>query len=62
MTRRTSSRRGHGGLPGERGVSCVWGKEKEENKCVKKILVSMCGNVLFMKKMCANKSMEVSYV
>jgi len=51
--RGTNSRRGHGGLPRERGISCVEGNGKEENECVRKILVLMCGNVLFMKKMCA---------
>jgi len=42
----------------ERGVSCIFGKEKEENECVRKKLILMCGKVLFMGKMCANKSME----
>jgi hypothetical protein len=37
-----------------------WGKEKEKNRSVRKILVLKYGNVLFMKKMCANKSMEGS--
>jgi len=36
-----------------RGVSCVGGRGKEENECVKKILVLMCGKMLFMKNMCA---------
>jgi hypothetical protein len=27
-----------------------WGKGKEENECVRKRLVLMCGKVLFMKK------------
>jgi hypothetical protein len=39
-----------------------WGKKKEENESVKKILLFMCGKVLFTKKMCANKSMEGSCV
>jgi hypothetical protein len=47
---------------GERGISCVLGKKKEENESVRKILVLMCGKVLFMKKMCANKNMEGSCV
>jgi hypothetical protein len=47
-------------LTKERGVSYVLGKEKEENECVRKRLVLMCGEVLFMKKMCANKNMEGS--
>jgi len=29
--RRTSSRRGHGGLPREEGVSCVWGRKKRRS-------------------------------
>jgi hypothetical protein len=32
-----------------------WGKEKEENESVRKRLILMCGKVLFMEKMCANK-------
>jgi hypothetical protein len=35
-----------------------WGKEKEKNGSVRKRLVLKYGKVLFMKKMCANKSME----
>jgi len=42
-TRRISSRKGHGGLPRERGVSCVGGRGKEENECVRKRLVLICG-------------------
>jgi hypothetical protein len=49
-------------LTKERGISCVLGKEKEENECVRKILVLMCEKVLFMENMCANKSMEGSCV
>jgi len=52
-TRGTSSRKGHGSLPGEKGVSCIGGRGKEKNECVGKRLVLMCGKVLFMKKMCA---------
>jgi len=52
-TRGTSSRRGHGGLRRERGVFCVGERGKEENECVRKRLVLMCGKELFMKKMCA---------
>jgi hypothetical protein len=59
-TRRTSSRRGHGGLPKGEGSILRFGKEKEENECVRKRLILMCGKVLFMGKMCANKSMERS--
>ncbi len=49
-------------LTKEGGVSYVFGKEKEENESVRKILVIMCGRLLFIKKMCANKSMEGSCV
>jgi hypothetical protein len=44
---------------GEKEVFCVCGKEKEENENVRKRLLFTCGNVLFMGKMCANKSKEV---
>jgi len=38
-----------------------WTRGKEENLCVRKILVLMCGKVLFMKKMCArNKHGRIS--
>ncbi len=47
---------------GKRGVSYVLGKEKEENENVRKKLVLMCGKVLFIEKMCANKNMEGSCV
>jgi len=60
-TRGTSSKKGHGGLPRERRVSCVGGRGKEEKECVRKRLVIMCGKVLFMKKMCArNKHGRIS--
>jgi len=59
--RGTNSKKGHGGLPKERGVSCVGGRGKEENECVKERLVLMCGKVLFMKNMCArNKHGRIS--
>ncbi len=48
----TSSRKGHGSLPMEIRVSCVGGRGKEENEFVRKILVIMCGKVLFMENMC----------
>jgi len=51
-TRGTSLKRGHGGLPRKKGVFCVGGRGKEENECVRKRLVIMCGKV-FIKKMCA---------
>ncbi len=44
---------GHGGLLRERILSCVGGRGKEENECVRKRLVLTCAKVLFMKKMCA---------
>jgi hypothetical protein len=48
---------------GERGVSCVLWKEKEEKESMEKRLVFMWEKVLFMKrKICANKSMEGSCV
>jgi hypothetical protein len=37
-------------LTKERRVSCVLGKEKEENESVRKRLVLMCGRLLFIKK------------
>jgi len=52
-TRETSSRKGHGCLPKEKRISCVGGRGKEENECVRKRFVLMCGKVLFMEKMCA---------
>jgi hypothetical protein len=57
-TRRTSSRRGHGGLPKVEGSILCFGKEKEEKECVRNRLILMCGKVLFMGKTCVNKSME----
>jgi hypothetical protein len=35
-----------------------WGKENEENECVRKRLIFMCAKVLFMKKMCARNKQE----
>jgi hypothetical protein len=62
-TRRASSRTGLGGVPRrKRNILCFWEKKKEENESVRNILVLMCGRVLFMKKMCANKNMEGSCV
>jgi hypothetical protein len=48
-TRETSLRKGHGGLPKERGISCVGRRGKEENECVRKILVLMCARVVHGK-------------
>jgi hypothetical protein len=51
---RTSSRKGHGGLPREREIFWGWGKEKgRKGMCGKKKLILMCGKVLFMRDMCA---------
>jgi hypothetical protein len=45
---------------GERSA-LSWKRGKEENECVKKRLVLMCGKVLFMEKMCAkNKHGRIS--
>jgi hypothetical protein len=44
---------GHGSLPREIGICYVGGRRREENECVKKRLVLMCGRVLFIKRMCA---------
>ncbi len=50
------------GTKGKEEYLVFWGKEKEKNGSVGKRLVLKYGKVLFMKKMCANKSMEGSYV
>jgi hypothetical protein len=48
-------------LAGNRGVCCVGGRRREENECVRKRLVLMCGRVLFKKRMCArNKHGRIS--
>ncbi len=55
-TKKTSSRRGHEKLEEIRElyIMCfLW--EEEENECVREELVVMCEEMLFMKKMCANK-------
>jgi hypothetical protein len=52
---------GHGCLLREIWVCCVGGRRREENECVRKRLVLMCGRVLFIKKMCArNKHGRIS--
>jgi hypothetical protein len=43
---------GHGGLPRETFLVCVWGEEKRGGGGVRKELVLMCGEV-FMGKVCA---------
>jgi len=56
-TRGTSSRKGHGGLPKERGVSCVGKKKKKKiNRGGKDCF--LCGKKLFMEKMGARKKNE----
>jgi hypothetical protein len=50
------------GAKGEGEYLVFWGKAKEKNGSVRKRLVFKYGKVLFMKKMCANKSMEGSCV
>jgi hypothetical protein len=58
-TRRTSSKRGHGRLTKRGVVYCVFFRgKKEENECVRGKLVLMCGRMLYMEKMCANKEHE----
>jgi hypothetical protein len=46
----------------KRNILCFEGKNKRENGSVRKRLVLKYGKMLFMKKMCANKSMEGSCV
>jgi hypothetical protein len=58
----SSSRRGLGGVPRGRRVSCFLGESKGENGGLRKRLILKYGKVLFMEKMCANKSMEGSCV
>jgi hypothetical protein len=41
---------------------CFGGKRKKENESMRRRFIFMCGKVLFMRKMCANKSMEGSCV
>jgi hypothetical protein len=49
---------GHGGLPREKGVCCVGGRRREENECVRKILV-LCVEGCCSKKRCVQEiSME----
>jgi hypothetical protein len=49
------------GTKGERSI-LFFGESKRENGGVRKRLVLKYGKVLFMEKMCANKSMEGSCV
>ncbi len=50
------------GTKGEKEYLVFWGKAKEKNGNVRKKLILKYGMVLFMKKMCVNKSMEGSCV
>jgi hypothetical protein len=51
-TRETSSRKGHGDLQKKKGIFCVGRRGKEENECVRKILVLMCARVVHGKDVC----------
>jgi hypothetical protein len=62
LDKEASSRRGLGRVPTRKNVSCVLGKRKGKNGSVRKKLILKYGKVFFMKKMCANKSMEGSCV
>jgi hypothetical protein len=62
LDKESKLKEGLGGVPRkESSILCFRGKN-EENESVRKRLVFMCGKVLFMKKMCANKNMEGSCV
>jgi hypothetical protein len=50
------------GTKGEEEHFVFGEKTKENNGSVRRRLIFKYGKVLFMKKMCANKSMEGSYV
>jgi hypothetical protein len=63
LDKEASSRRGSWrGTKGEEEYLVFWGKAKEKNGVVKKRLVLKYGKVLFMEKICVNKSMEGSCV
>jgi hypothetical protein len=63
LDKESKFKEGLGGVPRrERSILCVEGKKKKENESVRRKLILMYGKVLFMKKMCANKSMEGSCV
>jgi hypothetical protein len=51
-TRRTSSRRGHRGLPKGEGSILRFGKEKEENECEKEINSYVWKGVVHGKDVC----------
>jgi hypothetical protein len=64
-TRIISSRRGRGKL--EKGefcdILCFFSWEEEENECVRRELIVVCEEVLFMEEnVCKQKSMEGSCV
>jgi hypothetical protein len=50
LDKEASSRRGLGGVPKERGVSCFFRESKGENGGVRKRLIFKYGKVLFMEK------------
>jgi hypothetical protein len=62
LDKEATSRRGLGEYQGEKEYLVFWGKKRKENGGVRKRLVLKYGKVLFMKKMCENKSMEGSCV
>jgi len=59
-TRKTSLKRGDRRLSKESGILCVFfGEGEGGGECVcEKFLILMCGKMLFMGKMCANKNHE----
>jgi hypothetical protein len=60
-SRGTSSRKAMEAYQGRKEYVLLMEKEREENECVRKILILMCGRVLFIKKMCArNKHGRIS--
>ncbi len=62
LDKEASSRRGLGRVSREKKISYVLVERKGKIGGVRKILVLKYRKVLFMKKMCANKSMEGSCV
>ncbi len=52
LDKKKTSRKGHGGLQKKRGIFCVGRRGKEENECVRKILVLMCARVVHGKDVC----------
>jgi hypothetical protein len=62
LDKEASSRRGLGRVSRKKNISYVLVERKGKIGGVRKILVLKYRKVLFMKKMCANKSMEGSCV